>query len=100
MKAAGGGTPELIGGANANLSSSRTYNERQPANRPRAMAVSEESLIWSADATLPAGRQSLRLLVIEDSEAGAAAGKAAGLEVLRVTSVESMPGQVRGRLYS
>ena len=28
------------------------------------MAVSEESLIWSADATLPAGRQSLRLLVM------------------------------------
>ncbi|MFM2123822.1 MAG: hypothetical protein RL328_273 [Acidobacteriota bacterium] len=39
-------------------------------------------------------------LVIEDSEAGAAAGNAAGLEVLRVASVESMPGQVRGRLYS
>ena len=28
------------------------------------------------------------------------AGEIAGLEVLRVTSVESMPGQIRGRLYS
>ena len=37
-------------------------------------------------------------LVIEDSEAGATAGAAAGLEVLRVASVEEMPQRVRGRL--
>ncbi len=37
-------------------------------------------------------------LVIEDSEAGIASGEAAGLEVLRVPSVEAMPGLLRERL--
>ena len=37
-------------------------------------------------------------LVIEDSDAGVAAGKAAGLEVLRVTGVEQMPSELRAHL--
>jgi beta-phosphoglucomutase len=37
-------------------------------------------------------------LVIEDSEAGIAAGLAAGLEVLRIPSVEAVPGLLRERL--
>jgi HAD superfamily hydrolase (TIGR01509 family) len=37
-------------------------------------------------------------LVIEDSDAGVAAGKAAGLEVLRVSSVQKMAYEVRRRL--
>lgn len=37
-------------------------------------------------------------LVIEDSDAGVAAGTAAGLEVLRITSVGGMAGEVRAHL--
>lgn len=37
-------------------------------------------------------------LVIEDSEAGIAAGLAAGLEVLRIPTVEAMPSVLRSRL--
>jgi HAD superfamily hydrolase (TIGR01509 family) len=37
-------------------------------------------------------------LVIEDSVAGIASGVAAGCEVLRVESAESMPAQLRARL--
>ena len=39
-----------------------------------------------------------RPLVIEDSEAGVAAGRAAGFEVLRVSSVENVGREVRERL--
>ncbi len=39
-----------------------------------------------------------RALVVEDSEAGAAAGRAAGFEVLRVEEVEEVAELVRGRL--
>lgn len=37
-------------------------------------------------------------LVIEDSDAGAAAGRAAGLEVLRISAVERVAEEVRARL--
>jgi HAD superfamily hydrolase (TIGR01509 family) len=40
----------------------------------------------------------VRPLVIEDSDAGVASGVAAGLEVLRVRSVETMPEELRARL--
>ncbi len=39
-------------------------------------------------------------LVIEDSDAGVAAGRAAGFEVLRVSSAESMPSELRKLLFS
>jgi beta-phosphoglucomutase len=39
-----------------------------------------------------------RALVIEDSEAGAASGYAAGLDVLKVAGQQEMPGLVRARL--
>jgi beta-phosphoglucomutase len=39
-----------------------------------------------------------RPLVIEDSDAGVASGTAAGFEVLRVSSAESMASEVRARL--
>jgi len=39
-----------------------------------------------------------RPLVIEDSEAGVASGRAAGFEVLRVTAVENVGREVRERL--
>jgi beta-phosphoglucomutase len=39
-----------------------------------------------------------RALVVEDSEAGIASGKAAGFEVVRVRSVATMAAQVRERL--
>lgn len=39
-----------------------------------------------------------RPLVIEDSEAGVASGRAAGFEVLRVSSVENVSREVRARL--
>jgi len=39
-----------------------------------------------------------RVLVVEDSEAGAAAGRAAGLEVLRVARVEEVAELLRRRL--
>lgn len=42
--------------------------------------------------------QPRKALVIEDSEAGIAAGEAAGLEVLRITAVERMPELLRERL--
>ena len=48
---------------------------------------------------LAVGRLGVRSpLVIEDSEAGIASGLAAGLEVLRVVSVESMPAARRQHL--
>jgi HAD superfamily hydrolase (TIGR01509 family) len=34
-------------------------------------------------------------LVVEDSAAGEASGRAAGFEVLRVTSAEAVPGELR-----
>jgi len=37
-------------------------------------------------------------LVVEDSEAGEASGRAAGFEVLRVTSAEAVPGELRKML--
>lgn len=40
-----------------------------------------------------------RPLVVEDSEAGEASGRAAGFEVLRVRSAESMPSELRKLLY-
>lgn len=39
-----------------------------------------------------------RPLVIEDSEAGVAAGKAAGLEVLRISGPDKMPAELRAYL--
>jgi beta-phosphoglucomutase-like phosphatase (HAD superfamily) len=39
-----------------------------------------------------------RPLVIEDSDAGVASGRAAGFEVLRVTTVENVGREVRERL--
>jgi len=39
-------------------------------------------------------------LVVEDSDAGVTAGRAAGFEVLRVNSAESVPGELRRVLYS
>jgi beta-phosphoglucomutase len=41
---------------------------------------------------------STRPLVVEDSAAGEAAGRAAGFEVLRVTSAESVPSELRRAL--
>lgn len=39
-----------------------------------------------------------RALVVEDSDAGLAAGRAAGLDVLHIPSADRMPGLVRSRL--
>jgi beta-phosphoglucomutase-like phosphatase (HAD superfamily) len=39
-----------------------------------------------------------RPLVIEDSDAGVASGRAAGFEVLRVSAVENVGREVRERL--
>lgn len=48
---------------------------------------------------LAAGRMGVtRPLVIEDSDAGVAAGTAAGFEVLRVSGVAAMPRELRARL--
>ena len=39
-----------------------------------------------------------RPLVVEDSETGAASGRAAGFEVLRIMRAEDLPGQVMNTL--
>lgn len=88
--------------------SSSYHTEVDPPLRRAGIYDCFQTVVCGDDATrlkpapdlylLAASRLSVsRPLVIEDSDAGAAAGVAAGFEVLRVT-VDAMPKQVRERL--